>query len=99
MLFPNVIFCHCCIYSFRTRTLFGSNLKLPLETILIGYVNPSINPQVFATRPHPVFVISAVHVSEFSLFVILDEARYCDLGGLSHFPALERMESLLASLK
>lgn len=107
MLFPNAIFCHCCIYSFRARTLFGSNFKLPLETILIGYVNigssqclnPSINSQVFPTRPHPVFVISAVHVSEFSLFVILDEARYCDLGGLTHFPALEVMESLLASLK
>lgn len=87
---------------------FASNLKLLLEIILIGYVNigssvpePKYpqNPQVFPTRPHPDFVILAVHVSEFSLFVILDEARYCDLGGLTHFPALEVLESLLASLK
>lgn len=109
MLFPKAICCCCCIYSFRARTFFciqpqiitGNNFNWICEHCFFSSSEAKYpqNPQVFPPRPHPDFVISAVHVSEFSLFVILNEARYCDLGGLTHFPALEVLESLLASLK
>lgn len=71
---------------------------MSISSLLVSPFNTE-SPKLSQESSGVPFVLSIVQVIKFSLFIILDQAGYCDLRGLTHFPALEIIQPFLACLK